>query len=455
MAQATFQFPEGFLWGTATADHQVEGQSNDSWTHWENLQKGKVYQNQQAGRACDWWGGRWREDFQRMSDLGHNTHRMSISWSRIQPDADTVDDTAIETYREWFKDLQTRNIRPMVTLHHFTNPMWLENEGGWLSTKAIDRFARWTEIAVDAFGDTVDFWCTFNEPMVYVAQAYLVGFFYPGNRSLGKMFKAIEHILRAHAVAYQIIKSKQPHAQVGLAKHIVIFESIWPHLINQIPVRLIHNGFNMAIPRALASGELKMPLQRRILMPELADTYDYVGVNYYQRYKGGFSPTHPQTMFLTQKHGPDAPPAPEQWGEIYPQGLFKAVGWMWELLKKPIYITETGTPATNDAIRRWYIAIVMMTIWRTINANVPIQGIYYWTLMDNFEWIAGYNPEFHFGLYEVDFETQTRTLRPSGELFRDLTQANAITPEIIQSHIPELYRHLFPGEAGFQNVELP
>ncbi|PJF39899.1 MAG: hypothetical protein CUN55_13415 [Phototrophicales bacterium] len=453
MARAIFQFPSDFLWGTATADHQVEGQSNDSWTYWENLQNNKVYQNQRAGLACDWWGGRWREDFERMSYLGHNTHRLSIAWSRIQPDAHSVDDSAIATYREWFQDLQTRNIRPMVTLHHFTNPMWFEEEGGWLSSKSVERFVRWAEIAVDAFGDYVDFWCTFNEPMVYVAQAYLVGFFYPGQRSLRKMFKAIEHILRAHAGAYQIIKAKQPQAQIGLAKHIVIFESIWPHFINQIPVRLIHQGFNMAVPRALASGELKMPLQRKIVIPELGGTYDYVGLNYYQRYKGGFSPMHPQTLFLTQKHGPDAPPAPEQWGEIYPQGLQKAVGWVWNTLRKPIYITETGAPATNDEIRQWYIIMILIRIWRVINGNIPIKGIYYWTLLDNFEWIAAYNPEFRFGLYEVDFETQVRTLRPSGALFRDITLANAITSEIIEHHAPQFYEGLFPGEAGLQSVK--
>lgn len=454
MAKASFTLPDGFLWGTATAAHQVEGQSIDSWTHWENLENGKIYQNQKAGLACDWWGGRWEEDFDRMAELGHTTHRLSIAWSRVQPSADRIDDAAVEQYRAMLKGLRDRGIRPMVSLHHFTNPMWLEDEGGWLNNKTVEHFTRWAEIAVEHFGEYVDLWCTFNEPMVYAVQAFMVGFFYPGKRNPFSMYKAAELLLRAHADAYATIKAQQPDSEVGLAKHIVIFEAIQPKVINQLAVRMVHRGFNIAFLDALVTGALKLPLRGKVQIPNLADSYDYVGVNYYQRYRGGFSLAAPQTFFLTQKQSPDAPPAPPMWGEIYPQGLFQVLDMMWKKLRKPIYITETGTPAVDDEIRRWYIAHAVHEIWRAVGFNIPVKGIYYWTLMDNFEWIAAYDPAFHFGLYAVDFETQTRTLRPSGEFYRDISKANGLNSDLVETYIPSLLDKLFPGEPGQDNVDL-
>lgn len=454
MADAMYRFPEGFLWGTATAAHHVEGNCNNSWSHWENLEKGIIYQNQKHGIAVDWWGGRWREDFDRMQYLGHNTHRLSIEWSRIEPQPGVIDDTAIRQYREMLEALRARGIRPMVTLHHFTNPMWLEDEGGWVVPSVVERFEHWTQLAVEAFGDIVDLWCTFNEPMVYAVQAYLVGFFYPGKRNPWKMYQAAEMLLRAHAAAYQVIKSAYPQSEVGLAKHIVIFDTIWPHCINRGPVWLARRIFNQAFIDALSTGEVKFPLRRRVTIPEITNTLDYIGLNYYQRYRGGFSPTAPKTFFLTQIPDPDSPPSPPMWGEIYPQGTFEVIKYMWKQLRKPIYITETGTPDFGDDVRRWYIPMAVREVWRAINFNIPVKGIYYWTLMDNFEWIAAYNPEFRFGLYATDFETQARTLRRSGELYRAISLANGLSSEMVREYIPELTERLFQGQPGQSEVNL-
>lgn len=454
MAHGIYSFPDDFLWGTASAAHQVEGNSNDSWTHWENLQNGKIYKNQKAGLACDWWGGRWEEDFDRMAALGHTTHRLSIAWSRVQPDADSIDEAAVRQYRAMLQGLVERGIRPMVSLHHFTNPMWLENEGGWLVDSVVERFQRWTEIAVEHFSDYVDLWCTFNEPLVYAAQGYFVGFFYPGKRGVRNFYRVAERLLRAHAASYHTIKDMQPDSEVGLAKHIVVFESIRPHLINRPIVRFVRQAFNLSYLDALATGELRLPFRKAVFIPDLAGTYDYCGLNYYQRYRGGISLTTPQTFFLTQQQAPDAPPAPPQWGEIYPQGLFEVIQLVWSKLRKPIFITETGTPAEDDAIRRWFIAKAVHATWRAVNFNIPVKGIYYWTLTDNFEWIAGYDPAFHFGLYALDFDTQERTLRRSGELFRQISQENGLSSETVQAYTPDLHSELFPGEPGQDGVRL-
>ncbi|MFN2216493.1 MAG: family 1 glycosylhydrolase, partial [Anaerolineales bacterium] len=129
MVDATFHFPRGFLWGTATAAHQVEGNnSNNNWWNWEN-QPGHIYQDQKSSLACDWWGGRWQEDFDRAAEGAHNAHRLSVEWSRIQPTPDRWDESALEKYLEMLRGLHARNILPMVTLHHFTDPMWITEMG--------------------------------------------------------------------------------------------------------------------------------------------------------------------------------------------------------------------------------------------------------------------------------------------------------------------------------------
>ncbi len=455
MAEAVFRFPEGFLWGTATAAHQVEGNLNNSWAHWENMENGIVYQDQKHGQGCDWWEGRWIEDFDRMQYLGHSTHRLSIEWSRIQPKPETIDDDAVRQYQDMLKGLRVRGIRPMVTLHHFTNPMWLENEGGWLESRTVDRFVRWAEIAVEAFGDDCDLWCTFNEPMVYAVQAYLVGMFYPGQHNPWKMFRCAELMLRAHAGAYQVIKSRYPEAEVGLAKHLLIFDPLRPRFINRHPVRLVRRVFNHAFLEAIATGELRFPLRKRVVLPNLPDTLDFTGLNYYQRYRGGFSPLSPGTFFLKQVPDPDSPPSPPLWGEIYPQGLFDQIKYVWKVLRKPIYVTETGTPDKGDEIRRWYIAQAVRHVWRGVNFNIPVKGFYYWTLMDNFEWTAAYNPDFHFGLYAMDFETQERTLRSSGKFYRAISLENGLSSDMVREYAPQLLGELFPGSPGQAVVELP
>ncbi len=131
MPEATYHFPKGFLWGTATAAQQVEGQNtNNNWAQWET-QPGRIVEGQKAGLACDWWGGRWKEDFQRAYDTGQNAHRFSIEWSRIQPEPDRWDDKALQVYVEMLRWLRDHQMTPLVTLHHFTDPLWLMATGGW------------------------------------------------------------------------------------------------------------------------------------------------------------------------------------------------------------------------------------------------------------------------------------------------------------------------------------
>ncbi len=138
MPRATFTFPGGFLWGTATSAHQVEGNNlNNDWWAWEQ-QEGSILNGDRSGRACDWWAGRWREDFDRAHETYQNAHRLSVEWSRIQPEPDRWDESALDRYRQMLLGLKERNMVAMVTLHHFTNPLWLAEMGGWENEATVD-----------------------------------------------------------------------------------------------------------------------------------------------------------------------------------------------------------------------------------------------------------------------------------------------------------------------------
>src|SRR5262245_45814557 len=211
-------FPPGFLWGTATAAHQVEGQNtNNQWWDWEQ-QPGRIWHGDRSGDACDWWRNA-EADFDRAAALGQNAHRLSIEWSRIEPREGVFDDTAIGRYREMLQGLRSRAITPMVTLYHFTNPCWLEAQGGWLNPGTPERFARFTAHAVAALGDLCELWCTINEPIVYATQSYLLGLWPPGATDIAKTLRATGMLLRGHAAAAQAIRRANPSLRVGIVHH--------------------------------------------------------------------------------------------------------------------------------------------------------------------------------------------------------------------------------------------
>jgi beta-glucosidase len=452
MNETIYSFPDDFLWGTATGAHHVEGDLYNSWSVWED-EGGHVWNNSRHGRACEWRFGRWREDFQRMSDLNTNTHRLSVEWSRVEPEQGVWDEAVLAEYSQWIDELLARGITPMVTLHHFTNPVWLEKEGGWLQTRTVDRFARFVEKVVSVLGDRVWLWCTINEPMVYTVQAYLVGFFNPGIKNVFKFYRGSELMLTGHAAAYKIIKAHNPAAQVSIAKHIVDFVAAPPKWINGILPWLPSWVFNEAFVEAMLTGVLRFPGRRTAYLPEVAGTADYMGLNYYQRYRMLFLPHRPP--FIHQIAPPDSPKPPPLWGEIYPQGIFKRLKLMYEQTRLPIYVTEIGTPTgkNGDEVRRWYIAHAVHNIWRAINYNIPVKGIYYWSLLDSFEWTAGYNPQFQFGLYGMNFQTQERTKRPSADFYGEICRAGGLSRSMVAQYVPELVPTLFHGDWSAQMAE--
>jgi beta-glucosidase len=442
MPKAKFHFPRGFLWGTATASHQVEGNnSNNNWWAWEQ-EPDRIMHGHKSGLACDWWGGRWKEDFDRAAEGAHNAHRLSIEWSRIQPKPDRWDEDSLDHYRDMLRGLKERNISPLITLHHFSDPIWVSELGGWENENSIEYFIKYVSKVVEALAEYNNLWITINEPNVLVVNGYLLGLFPPGKRSLSLIGKVYTNLLRAHAAAYREIHRLQSTARVGIA---INYRSAKPAKSwNPLDIGMVglqSKVFNNPFPSALLDGVLRLPISRRRI-PETKGTQDFLGLNYYTRDYLALSLLHPRNYFLRRYFRSGADLSDTGFLATEPDGMFEALKWGLQY-NVPIIITENGIEDAEDRIRPSYIIQHIHQIWRGINFNWPIKGYFYWTLVDNFEWERGWTQRF--GLWELDEETQIRRKRPSADLFAEICDQNGISSESVQKYAPEIFSKIFPG----------
>jgi len=442
MAEATFHFPKDFLWGTATAAHQVEGNNtNNDWWAWEQADDSRP----QSGLTCDWWN-RAEEDIERMAALHTNAHRLSIEWSRIEPSPAIWDYDAIDRYRVILTAMRRAGIQPMVTLHHFSNPMWVAEQGGWLNPDVVAWFKRFVAKAVAELVDLCDTWCTINEPNVYASEGYILGSWPPGHANIGESLQVLFHMLQAHAAAYELIHDMQPRAQVGLAIHMTLWEPWSTSFLNRWAAKRLDHAFNGLTLEALKDGRWRPPIGRKIEEPKFKNTSDWIGLNYYQRYEAFFDLRAPTRLFLSYRTRPGHETGPAHWGEIYPEGLFLLLRRLYRQFGLPIYITENGRPDEHDTKRPRFILEHLHQVWRAVSFNWPVRGYYFWSLLDNFEWAEGYDPRFRFGLYAHDRETQARTLRKSGELYAEIAETGSLSSDMARRYAPEVAETLFPGD---------
>lgn len=442
MARATMFFPPDFLWGTATSSHQVEGNNrNNDWWAWEQG-NGHILDGGRSGRACDWWDNAER-DIDLMAEMGTNAHRLSIEWSRVEPEPSVFDLEALNRYREIIQALRRRGIEPMVCLHHFSNPLWLVEKGDFDSELVVDYFQRYTAKVVEALGDLVSKWLTLNEPMVYFLYRYVEGLFPAPNQAGWRAgLRALTNMLRCHAAAYRAIKSAQPAAEVGLAKHYRVVEA-WPdsNRLHKWWAGRVAWFFNDLWMDSLASGRGRWPLSRGGI-DGLAGAFDFTAINYYSRSLVRFPP-RPGRLYESEAP-PGAVMADDDFFEIYPQGLFKAIKANLRY-GKPIYVAENGLPDAGDQHRSDFILSHLREVWRAISFNYPVMGYYHWTLVDNFEWDRGWRQRF--GLIELDPATQARSWRPSGRLYAEICQSNSISSDMAERYAPDLLATMFPGES--------
>ena len=425
-----FEFPKDFLWGADTSSHQVEGENtHNDWWQWE--QNGKV--KERSGKACDHWN-RFREDFEIAKSLHHNAHRFSLEWSRIEPEEGKFNDQTLSHYREVIQSLEANGLEPVITLHHFTLPLWLAKQGGWLSNKTPDLFARYVHKAVETLGDGVRYWITLNEPVAYVFKGYFMGEWPPGEKSYEKTLQVLGHLLKGHVLAYDQIKEinqrlKRSPSQVGIAKHVLIFtpcsERSWK---DRLSVRTRNLMFNHLFVKALIRGRVLYPGLFHIRLPK-AKTLDFIGLNYYTRdfvHNEGFRIPAIFGDICTLKHHREVGKRNFLSWEIYPKGLYR-LAKEFSQYGLPLLVTENGVCIEKDGERFEFVVSHLRQLAKAIKEGAKVIGYLYWSLLDNYEWAEGYGPRF--GLVEVDYTTQSRRVRESGKQFAEICRSGRIPGE--------------------------
>lgn len=434
-------FPPDFLWGTATSSYQVEGNNvNSDWHAWETTDPGRIKGDSGCGAACNWWE-QAEADLDIAAAMGNNAHRLSLEWSRIEPEPSVFDPEAIARYRDILQACHDRGLEPMVTLHHFSNPLWLAEKGDFNSDIVVDYFQRYTAKVAVELGDLIPKWITINEPITYAVMRYLTREFPHGRRTgAGALFEAVHNMLRCHAAAYHTIKAARPAALVGTANNMQIFEARpGGNVIDHWWAGQVRDLYNDSWQDALHTGRYRGIVGGK-RFPNLAGTYDFVGINYYTRFYLRFPPP---SGFVEREWGPEAVVSDGDYGEVYARGLFQIIEHVWKRYGKPIYITENGLPDAADRIRPGFLLDHLRQIWHALSFCYPVMGYYHWSLVDNFEWDRGWTQRF--GLVAVDPVTQERTWRPSAHLYREISTTHCISDDMAARYAPEMLAVMWPG----------
>jgi beta-glucosidase len=428
-------FPPGFLWGTATSAHQVEGGNRlNDWWRFEH-QPGTIADGTVSGDACLHYQ-RFDEDFALAAADGHNAHRISLEWSRIEPERGRIDPEAIAHYHAVLASLRRHGLEPIVTLHHFTNPLWIADQGGWENRATLERFGEFVRLCAREYGGEVDWWCTVNEPEVYAFRSYSEGSWPPARRNDGAALAVMANLLEAHGLAFRILREEDTrdadgdgHAtRIGFAKAWVTFEALRPWSpLDRLRARVEDAVFNRAVAQAAVTGDLHLAIpgahgvKRHV--EALVGSLDYLGINHYTRWK--------VDAIGRQAHvaAPGAPLTDLGW-EIHPEGFERALMGA-ALQGVPVLVTENGFADRADAFRPRALVQYLLAMGRAIDHGARVIGYLHWSLMDNFEWAEGFRPRF--GLYGVDHEhpERPRERRRSADLYGRIVRANAITPAML------------------------
>lgn len=400
-------FPKHFYWGASTSSHQVEGGNNNDWKIWEKENADRLAQEARrkdlpdyvlraepsplnpatyiSGQACDHYN-RFEEDFDIAKQLGHNAHRFSIEWSRVEPEEGKFDEKEIEHYRKVIAALRARGMEPFVTLWHWAIPLWLRDKGGAASHEFAYFFARYAERIAHACGDDARFWITINEPMIWTANAYWRGVWPPQQTNMVTYVRVLRNLIAAHKAAYDGIKTTHADAHVGIAKNNIYFDG----------------------------GAMKFMAHwwwNHWFLDRIRHCQDFIGLNYY---------FHNRMNGFRFNQNENEKTSDRGW-EIYPEGIYHVLHEL-KKYKKPIYITENGVADARDIHREKFIKEHLHWVHKTMQEGVDARGYFYWSLLDNFEWDKGFWPRF--GLVEMDYKTMKRTVRPSAFAYRDIIKTN-------------------------------
>jgi beta-glucosidase len=401
------KFPHSFLWGAATSSYQVEGGNrNADWWHWEK-KAGKI----RSADACRHYE-LYEKDFDLAKRLNHNAHRLSIEWSRIEPIEGKFSRKEMEHYIKVIRALIRRDIEPVVTLHHFTNPLWLARRGGWANLMSVALFVRYCEFVVQALAPYVRYWVTVNEPTIYVTHAYIIGVWPPQKKSYAHATAVMENMVLGHVKAYCSIhgiyrRMRLAAPRVGIAQSVTAFVPSKKLMRNRFAAFLRSQVYNMGFLERIR--RCHVVARKRM---------DFIGVNYYSRQVVDLKRLGLKNLAMDVGHSRDHPCEKNSLGwDVYPEGLYDV---LMELKKYgiPILITENGICTARDTQRSRFIIEHLKYVHKAIRDGAGVFGYLYWSLLDNFEWDKGFAPRF--GLIRVDYKTQKRTIRVSARKYAEI-----------------------------------
>lgn len=404
-------FPKQFFWGVSTACHQVEGGNENQWTAWELANakelahtahqrlgylpywdeiktKAEDPSNYVSGRGVDHYK-RYREDFDIASNLGMNSFRFGLEWSRIEPEEGKWNEAEIQHYKEYIAELRERRLEPFLNIWHWTLPTWFAEKGGFKKKQNIKYFERFVGKVAETLIDDITYVITINEPNVYASFGYGTGVWPPNEKNWITFLIVYKNLVRAHKKSYKILKKVKPSLQVGIAQQLSNIQAKRPHnLMDEFSTKWMRYFWNWWFYKRIRKQQ------------------DYIGFNYYftDYYTG-----------VLERENPKVPVNDLGW-YMEPEGLYPLLVRAWSRFKKPIYITENGVADSKDQYRRWWLEESIVAMERAISEGVDLRGYFHWSLLDNFEWSSGWWPKF--GLVEVDREHgMKRTVRPSAKWF--------------------------------------
>jgi len=390
---------DNFLWGVATSAFQLEGSPYADWTSWDALLDSKPDVTNHYTL--------YKEDLNLLKDLGVNAYRFSIEWSRIQPREDTWNDEAIAHYQEIVDILISNNIEPIVTLHHFTHPLWFIKKYPWHKEESFEKFLTFADKIVSILKG-VRYWITFNEPYVLILAGYFEGCTPPGIRDISLGLKALENILICHGKTYDIIHSKIPHAIVSVAHNMAALAP-WKRWspMDKLLSKIAKYFYNHSLLDAFLTGtmRIKFPFKSPINIDlPIKDKLDFFGVNYYTRVHMRFNPFKKMGVELRHRDI-DGDGLTDMGWEIHPHGLEKVLRYA-SRLNVPLIITENGIATHDDQKKIKFMKRHIDVLEKCIKEGLDVRGYFYWSLIDNYEWLQGLDARF--GLYKVDFDTFKR-----------------------------------------------
>ncbi|MDI6784413.1 MAG: GH1 family beta-glucosidase [bacterium] len=444
---STLIFPNGFLWGTATASYQIEGAYNEDGkgeTIWDRFSHtpGATVQFQNGDTACDHYH-RWEEDVNLMASLGLNAYRFSIAWARIFPEGkgSIPNSKGIAFYDRLVDVLLAKNILPAITLYHWDLPQALEDRGGWLNPDTSQYFADYAAVMFQKLGDRVKFWITLNEPWVSAFLGYGNAYHAPGKKDAKGALIAAHHLLLGHGLAVRTYRQSGKPGQIGITLNMGPIHSATESAEDKAATKRHDRFINRWFLDPLFKGQYPQDIwdwytQKRWMFPinpedmqVISSPIDFLGVNYYTR---GVIAAEPNDPFLGTKNIPGIGDRTEMDWEIYPAGLYELLTRLNKEYPKLLYITENGAAfddklkdgKVNDKKRVEYLKAHFKQAYKAIQDGVDLRGYFVWSLLDNFEWAYGFSKRF--GIVYTDYPTQKRILKDSALFYKQVVVDNGL-----------------------------